>query len=269
MGRAWYLAQFEKQLTGTDCGPYNCNMAAAAMAVQQVSLGALDTNADEMRLLSGTRPTCTDHIRGNEGTDIQDAAVAMARKGVHLTVYDSSDGKTLEGIIEALKIGRFAIGHGDYDQVPLALRGDKDYLGLHSAFFHEYRESVSLYNGLKGPAVRVGDGLNDGRRAGIPNGFVWWPVTVVKNYMTKFPGDGLTYGLLDLRKVVVRVSTANVRASTTTESEILRTISRGADLVWGAVQIGQSVGGDRRWYRVWEPVTAKVGFMHASVVRTI
>jgi hypothetical protein len=268
MARAWYLPQFEKQLTGSACGPYNCNMSASAMAAQQVSLGAINTSPDELRKLSGTAWECTDNSHLNDGTNIKDAATALARKGVHLTIFDSTDGQDFNDVIAALKGGRFAVVHGDYDQVPTKLRGDKDFLGLHSVFFQEYVASVTLYNGTKGPAIRVGDGLNDGRRAGIPNGYVWWPVGVAKNYAVKFPGGGLTFGVIDRRRLEARVN-ANVRTKPSLSGAIIRTAPRGTDFTWGAVQIGQSVGGDRRWYRVWDSARGVVGFMHASVIRGI
>jgi Bacterial SH3 domain len=268
VARAWYLANYEKQLTGSACGPYNCNMAASAMLAQQVSLGAINTAPDELRKLSGTAWECTDNNKLNDGTNIKDAATALARKGVHLTIYDSTDGRTFTMLTSALKEGRFAVVHGDYDQVPRQLRGDKDFLGLHSVFFHEYAAQVALYNGTRGPGIRVGDGLNDGRRAGIPNGYVWWPLKVAENYAVKFPGGGLTYGLMDRRRLEARVN-ANVRTKPALSGKIIRTAPKGTDFTWGAVQIGQAVGGDRRWYRVWDTSKGVVGFMHASVIRGI
>lgn len=267
--RQWYLANFEKQLTGSACGPYNCNMAAAAMAVQQVTMGATDTTPDALRKLSGTAGECTDRIKGNEGTTIQNAATAMAKVGVHLSVFDSGDNQGFDDVVEYLKKGRFAIAHGDYDQIPVQLRGDKDFAGFHSVFFHEYRGAVNLFNGTRGPAVRVGDGLNDGRRSGIPSGYVWWPAAVARNYMAKFPGGGFTFGLIDLRTLRSRVATANVRDRATRQSSVIATLKSGApSLVWGAAMLGETIGGDRRWFRVWVPQLARHGYMHASVVRT-
>jgi len=244
-------------------------MAAAAMATQQCTLGAINTNPDQMRTLSGTAWECTDNNKLNDGTSIQDAATAMAKKGIHLAVYDSSDGRDFDDIVAFLKIGRFAIVHGDYDQIPVKLRGDKDFLGYHSVYWQEYRASVSLYNGTKGPGIRVGDGLNDGRRTGIPNGYVWWPASVAKNYAAKFPGGGFTFGIIDKRRIEARVEGTNVRSGTSTKTASIRKLHKGDELVWGAMQLGQSVGGDRRWYRVWEPIKARVAYVHASVAHRI
>lgn len=267
MARAFYLPNFEKQLTGSQCAPYNCTMASTAMAVQQSSLGAIDTNADDLRKLSGTWTNCYDADPTNNGTGVADSVTAAARKGVHMTGLDRYDGKTFNDVVAYLKAGRFAAVHGDYDQIPVALRGDKDFLGNHSTFWHEYRASVSgLYNGTTGAAIRVGDPLNDGRRTGIPNGYVWWPVAVAKNYMEKFPGTGMTLAIIDRKIATVRVDVANVRSGPSTATSVVTKLTRGKQVAWGVVVIGQSVAGDRRWYRVWEPTTAKVAFMHASVV---
>jgi len=267
MARTWYLPPFEKQLTGTACEHANCNMAAAAMAAQQVSLGAINTGPDELRRLSGTAWECVDDDKTNDGTNLEDAATALARKGVTLTTFDATDGKRFSDLLAYLKKGRFAVVHGDYDQVPAALRGDKAFFGTHSVYYQEYRASVPLYNGTKGAAVRVGDSLNDGRRAGVPNGYVWWPAAVAQHYVEKFPGTGLTFGIIDLRTLKARVPVANIRAKAATSAPIIGKL-KPADkaLVWGAVQIGEAVGANRRWYRVWVPSLAKIGFMHSSVV---
>jgi len=267
MTRTWYLPPFEKELTGSACEHANCNMAAAAMAAQQVSLGAIQTGPDELRTLSGTAWECVDNDKTNDGTNIEDAVTALARKGVTLTTFDATDGKHLGDLLAYLKKGRFAIVHGDYDQVPTKLRGDKDFFGLHSVYFQEYRASVPLYNGTKGPGIRVGDPLNDGRAPGVPLSYIWWPTAVAQAYAEKFPGTGLTFGIIDLRTLKARVPVANIRAKATTSSTIIGRL-KPADkaLVWGAVQIGGAVGANRRWYRVWVPSLAKIGFMHSSVV---
>jgi hypothetical protein len=245
---ATYLPDFKKQLTGTKLGPYNCNMAAAAMLADAATLGIVNVSADAMRRASGRDEPA--------GTTIADALTALAAYGVHPTGYDASDGLTYGRLLELVSAGRSAIVHGDYDAVPTALRGDKDFEGYHSVFLA----------GLVPSGATIGDPLNDGRRPGIPRGWVVWPLDVLRLYMERFPGAGLTAAIMRLGTATVRVPVANVRAGPSRSSAIITRLRAGRRLrASEKPDLGESVGGDRRWWRVLLP-TGGVAWMHASVV---
>lgn len=260
MNEPFYLAGFERQLTGTPCAGYNCNMAAAAMLADQATLRLVQTTPDRLRALTGTAGTCVDGTIGNEGTTVKQAAAALARVGVHVTAYDPSDGVTWAQLMSWLGQGRFAIVEGDYDRIPLALRGDKDFEGLHSEFWQRVTSTT----------IRVGDPLNDGRRAGIPKGYVEYPLAIARAYAEKFPGPGIAVAVIDLRRLRKRVAVANIRIGSSRKTAVIGQLTTTATrLAWGGVVHGESIGGDDRWYRVWFPRAARIGYGHASVVTPV
>lgn len=243
MGR--YQPKFKPQLTGTPLGPDNCNMAAAAVFADYQTLGAIDETADQMRAFSG------DTVGG---TNITDAATALAHVGLHLNIVRNGAISVLNDAL--LTLG--AIVHGDYDQVPNALKGDVAFEGLHSIF--------ACYRGLNDTLVY--DSLDDGRAASVPKGPILWPNSVLDAYASKFPG-GITYGLTTLWRVHVIVGAANIRPTPSTAMDPIDTLPRNAIVPYGKIVIGQSVAGDARWFRVWDSRKNRLGYMHASVVHTL
>lgn len=248
MSLTGYRPKRKDQLTGSPLGPDNCNMSAAAVYADDQTLGAIDKTADQMRVLSGDT---------SGGTTMAGAATALARVGLHLDiVHDGSIG----ALNESLRHGG-AIVHGDYDQVPVSLRGDEEFLGLHSVF--------AL--GATDTDVVVYDGLDDGRHD-QPTGHVapvapiLWPRTVFDRYAEKFP-NGLTYGLIEPRTVIVMVALANVRSGPHLTASVLERVRLHQAITYGTIVVGDAINHDARWFRVFLPRLQRIGFIHASVVR--
>lgn len=272
-----YEPLFRRQLTGTACGHANCNMAAAAHLADRATFGLVQRTADQMRTLSGTAAECTDADPRNDGTSQGDALVALAKLGLAPTAYDRSDGLAPSELRAYVVEGLGAIVMGDYDRVPLGLRGDREFLGFHSVWANEWTASVMVaprleFAGYTGPAYRVWDSLNDGRAdrpSGkiAPKGPIWWPEPVMAAYaeaMAAGAGNLLVI-VPDRVRATVRVNVANVRTGPGLSFPVFTRRSRGTVLPASALpDIGAAVGGERRWWRVW--AGERVGYMHASVV---
>lgn len=256
MANEFYTATFRKQGTGSVLGWKNCGAAAGAMLVDQGSLGNHKPTPDGFR--ARTHDFSGGLIIGQIGSAIESYGV-----GVH--VFDASDGLDWGDLVSYLKVGRFAVVQGDYDQVPFALRGDKDFRDFHSVVYHQ----------IAGSRIRVGDGLNDGRRPGIPKGWVWWPLEVAKNYVERFdrqvPGNGLHAAVLDRKRLKARPVSPNtqVRSGPGRSYPAIGSFGGASTVIWGDTVVGESVGGSRVWYRVWLPSAAKIGFCHSSVVSKV
>lgn len=267
MASRQYRPGFEKQLTGTPCGPANCNMAAAAVFADRQTLGLVQKTPDQMRTLSGTAGECTDNIPGNDGTNMANAATALSRVGITLVIRDDID---MPDVWAALDIRKGAIAHGDYDRVPIGLRGDREFLGFHSVYLNEHDRAnrrILVYDGLD-------DGRADrptGRRA--PVGPIWWPDSVVAAYMAAFPGGPLTAGFTTLQYVAPSVPVANVRSGPSRARAVIsRAVRRERDRhEYGGIVTGERIAGDARWFRVWvsELNPPRIGYMHASVARPV
>lgn len=242
----------------TACSKYDCNMAAAADALRWWSLGLTNRSHQDMRALqAGGIAECTDVSHLNDGTDIADALhVLVEHFGVTATAYDYTDGQTWESVLAALDRGEFVISHGVYGAVPPALRGplSRTFTGRHSVAFQ--RRIVA--DGV--PSVRVGDGLSDA--------WMYWPEAIARQYMLSFPGEGFTFLRVTRRNVASKGGLANVRAQPTTTSPILRRISTASRLHCGGSVIGQSIGGNRAWYRVYAGKLG-IGYVHTSVGRMV
>jgi len=277
-----YEPLFRKQLTGTPCGHANCNMAAAAHLADRATLGLIRKTPDQMRTLSGTAANCLDANQLNDGTSQADALRALAKCGLVPTQYDRTDGFDASEFRAAIQSGRGAIVAGDYDRVPVGLRGDREFLNFHGIFANEWRASVVIppryeFKGYTGPAYRTWDSLNDGRidnpsRKVAPKGPIWWPAPVMHAFAEAMAtGSGNFLAIVaDLGSATVRVSTgkANVRDVAALTGAIIATRFSGAKLEASPLpDIGGAAGsGDTRWFRVWLPELARVGFMHASVI---
>lgn len=256
MATAFYTATFRKQNTGSALAWKNCGAAAGAMLVDQGSLGNHKPTPDAFRARTGDF---------SGGLFIGQIGGTVEKYGVGVTVFDANDGLDWADLVAFLKVGRFAVVNGDYDQVPYALKGDKSYNDYHAVIYEE----------IVGDKIRVGDGLNDGRRPGIYKGWVWWPLSVAKNYVERFdrqvPGTGLHAAVLDRKRLKSRPISPNtrVRSAPTRSAAEIGTFGGSATVIWGDTVTGESVGGSRVWYRVWLPSAAKIGFCHSSVVTRV
>lgn len=250
MAQTYYRPRPKKQLTGSALGSKNCNMSAAAVLADRDTLGVVDVTADAMRKASG------DTVGGTG----QDGAVtALSKYGITVDAFDYLDGKGWVDVVAFLKSGREISASGVYGEVPLALRGDKDFTGTHQVYFNEIRASDG--------ALLAFDGLDDGRRPGIPKAPIWWPAAVARDFMAALPGAGFTFLVGRKRRATAKVAVANVRASASTSSATIAQLTRGQSLARGSkAVIGGAVGTNRVWYPVWVPGKAIVGYMHSSVV---
>jgi hypothetical protein len=222
-----------------------------------------------MRILSGTAAECLDSNRANDGTTQGDRNTALGKIGV--PVEAKNNVFTIDSFIRYIESGGYAIVSGDYEYVPDWLSGDNEFDGSHAVFVCDYKVQVSFPNGGSCPGFLVGDGLNDGRvdypsgeRA--PKGMVWWPDYIMDAYArarawtTEVPPR--------LRKLGARGDYANVRPTPSTANAPLGKLT-GERLAHAGTVIGSSVGGDRRWYRVWWPTLGVIAYCHASVVKEI
>lgn len=253
---SYYRAKFEKQNTGSALAWSNCAAASAAMLADQSTLGMKDPTPDRIRKL-------TKDFEG--GLTMSQVGSALDRIGIHTTVYDGSDGYTWRKMHEDLLEGRFMVVAGDYDVIPVELRGDKDYGGFHAVFFHEVDDGH----------VIVGDPLNDGRREDIPRGYLRWPIEVAKAYVqavnNQIPGDSLHACVMDLRLLTHRSNRrgCNIRRLPDRASPITGRIANGEDAVWGGTVKGQMVNGSDVWYKVWNVDANRIGYAHSAVVVTL
>jgi len=253
----FYLAGFEKQLTGSAMGGRNCAAASGAMLADQSTMGLKNPTPDAFRKASGDFTGGL--YMGQVATTLQRAY------GVHTTCYDQSDGYVWSEMLAHLKQGRFMVVAGDYDQVPLALKGDKDFTGFHAVFYHRV--------GSEG--VRVGDPLNDGRRVGIPKGYVWWPLDLARRYVERFDaqvaGSSLHAVVMDLKRLRARPVSPNtrIRQAPSRSSAVIGSFGGTTTVAWGGTVIGEAIGGNAVWYRVWWPAANSIGYCHSSVVAVV
>lgn len=250
MAQTHYRPKAKKQLTGSALGGKNCNMAAAAMFADRDTLGVVDVTADAMRKASGDT---------FGGTTQDGAMTALAKYGVNADAYDGADGQTWANVVAALKAGRPVSASIVYGEVPLALRGDKDFTGTHQVYLNEVRS-------LDG-AVLTYDPLCDGRKAGIPKMPNWWSAAVVSDAMRAFPGVGFWFLVGRRRRATAKVDIANIRSGPSTSTAVIGRLTKGKSLARGSkAVIGGAVGANRVWYPVWVPGIAKVGYMHSSII---
>lgn len=225
-------------------------MAAAAVWLDDQTLGRSKVSAAQMRVAS---------LDTDGGTNMAGAATAIHRiSGYSLDIFY---GMRWDAFLARLLHTRGAIVHGEYRQIPINARGDREFVGRHSVYVKP-RDAT---------AVWVADSLNDGRidmpsgkRA--PNGWIAWHHDVLRRYAETFP-NGMVVGFLRrtyLRPAYARV---NVRTGPGRVFAIRRTIGPTVILRHGGAVIGENVGGDRRWYKVWDRNAP--GWMHASVIHLV
>jgi hypothetical protein len=244
--------QFEPR---TVCSGKDCNMSASADALRWWSLGLIDRNHHDLRALQpGGTAECTDATTANDGTTIADALhVLVAHFGVTAIAYDAGDGQVWGDVTRALDRGEIVIAHGDYGSVPVMLRGpiDRLFTGLHSVVFQRRLVKSGV------PVVRVGDGLSDG--------WIYWPETVAARYMRDWPDIGFTFLRVVSRKLKAKGSFANVRdRATRVSTVVLMRITSASRLHVGGTVLGENIGGNRTWYRVYAG-TKGIGYVHSSV----
>jgi hypothetical protein len=259
MAQAFYLASFEKQLTGSALAGSNCGAASGAMLTDQMTLGLKNPTPDQFRYRTGDY---------SGGLFIATVGRTMELEyGAPNTVYDASDGLDWYELRTRLLRGQFAVVNGDYDQIPMYLRGSRTFTGFHSVVYHQFNSDRSK--------VRVGDPLNDGRLAGHPKGWVWWPAEVARNYVEKYdrevPGDGLHACVMDLRRLRARPVSPNtqIRASASRTSVSIGSFGGSQTVVWGGTVKGEAIANNTVWYRVWCPSAARIGYCHSSVVTRV
>jgi hypothetical protein len=284
---AAYAPTFRKQLTGTACGSDNCQMAAIAHLADKMTLGQIRKTADQMRTLSGTAGRCVDGIRGNDGTNRADAMRVLSGLHLYPTAFDRTDHWTAAAMRSNAYRG-IVVG-GAYDKVPLGLKGDREYNGIHGVYVNDFNPSVVIaprqeFGGFTGPAYHVWDSLNDGRHDSpsgklAPTGPIWWPAPVLEAFAEAEDRNATTpktgnYSVIIAPRTsaTVRpdVPTANIRAAATRASAVIESALAGAVLVASVLpDHGELIGIDDRWWRVWAPVAGRVGFMHSSVVTIV
>ena len=263
MQRYYRPSPFRKQLQGsTPCSNQNCNMCTAANIADRLTLGGQKKSCDYMRKVSGYPMShCYDNILSNNGTTLANAVTSLAHIGINATAFDRNDNKGWAEVVKYLEAGRPVAAHGEYDAVPMNLRGDKVYKGYHAVLFNEINDAHDK--------VFVWDSLNDGRRPSIPNGPIWWPTHVAKAYMDHFIGTPFTFLIVPFWRAEVRTEGAKVRSGPHLTDAVLRTMHTDERLQRGSHVHGTNIGGSDVWYRVWEPTTAKVGYIHASVINLL
>lgn len=249
----YYLAEFEKQLTGSPLQSVNCGAASGAMLADQATLGLKDPSPDRFRRLTGD-------VEG--GLMMGAILTAMEELGIPVTAYDNDDRLKWVDLKAMIAKGRFAVVAGDYDVIPLKYRGDKDYEGFHAVFYHA----------ILGDEIRVGDPLNDGRRQGIPQGYIRWPLEVAATYVKRFDEQvtgGIHAVVMDIRKITPKTRVANVRSAPERGDNLLGRLQFGRSILYGGTEKGEPVNGNSTWFRVWYPRRGCVGFIHSSVMRRI
>jgi hypothetical protein len=253
MGRPTYKPEFEKQATGSALQWSNCAAASGAMLADAQTIGLEDPTPDQVRAKTG------DFIGGlYMGT----LGAALEKLGIEVTTFDSDDHLSWDRLrIMARRQMRPMVLAGDYDRVPYELRGDKDYGDGHSVLLYRMFQSDSV----------IGDPLNDGRHPGIPKGYVRWPNEVVRRFVGKFDRQttgGIHACVARIENVTPRsqIARAEVRATPEKDGRLIGTLTRGHRLRTGGKLDGDTIRGSDRWFRVWYPALAKVGYMHDSVV---
>lgn len=251
----YYLPHFEKQLTGSVLDNTNCGAASGAMLIDQATLGDTDPTPEQFRRQTGD-------LSG--GLHVGNIATACEEFGIPVTAFDSSDDLGWFSLRRMLLAGRFAVVAGDYDVLPIGLRGDKDFEGWHSVFF----QAINLSR----TKIRVGDPLNDGRRPGIPDGWIEWPIDIARDYVERFgnqTGGGIQCVVMDRREVEVRAGGADVYLHPRFDATRIGTYQAKKRFAYGSVIKSEPRLGNRNWFSVWVPKSNKVGYIHGTRVRRV
>jgi hypothetical protein len=249
MGK-YYKPGFEKQLTGSDLQSFNCAAASGAMLTDRATLGIKDPSPDKFRKKTGD---------DKGGLYMGAVGNALEALGVDALVWDADDHLRWPRVKTMAKRGQSLVIAGDYEELPLKLRGDKDFTGDHSVFLFRMFSKVSV----------IGDPLNDGRRTNIPDGYITWPNEVVYDYVKNFDRD--TQGgihaasaRLDWVKPRSQMRAVDVRSRPEKDAPIIDSLEWGKRLNTGGTIVGEAIRGQERWFKVW--CRNQVGYIHSSVV---
>lgn len=252
----FYRGEFEDQLTGSHLEAFNCAAASGAMLADQATLGIVDPPPDRVRALTG------DFEAGLTQASI---GKALERLHVDVKVYDDSDHLRVPELVRLIKSGHFAVIAGDYGALPPKYQGASGFNGDHSVFAHAIHEG-------KNATISIGDPLNDGRRPGVPKGYIQWPLDVMRQYVRAFdehtPG-GIHATVMEVKQIKNRtqVAGADVRAQPRTDARVIGILPKGRKLVTGGQVDGQSIRANDRWFKVWWPGReSHLGYIHSSVV---
>ena len=256
MTQAIYRPPFRKQFDLTvatrkdDCGP-----CATRHALLRWSLGTIDPPVSAIRAKARV---LTGPFR------IDDVTRALAGYGcIVAATWDRFDDFHVDELEAWLAGGHYAVVVGDYDEVPVALKGDREFMGNHFTFLNE---------NVPGPGDLVYDSLDDGRLDApsmtrrAPRGPIIWPDAVVNAYLhglSDQQDEDVTVSLIRRRTITRKATTVNVRDLPTTASAVVGSWTRGP-LEWGQIVTGESIGGNDRWFRVW--AFDRIAFVHSSVV---
>lgn len=249
MGK-YYKPGFEKQSTGSSLQWFNCAAASGAMLADQATLGIRDPTPDRFRKLTG------DKVGGLHMSSVGNALETL---GIDAMVYDNDNHLRFPILKTKVERGQMAVIAGDYEVLPHELRGDKDYRGDHSVFLWRIFKNVSI----------IGDPLNDGRRPGIPKGWIRWPNSVLYQYVRRFDqhttgGIHATFMRREFVRARSQVAGSFLRAKPEKSAAIVGTLDAGKKLFTGGTVVGESIRDNERWFRVWWPKTG-IAYLHTSV----
>jgi hypothetical protein len=250
MNQRYYLAGFEKQLTGASLDSKNCAAASAAMLADQMTLGIRNPTPDWVRKQTGDT---------EGGLMMNQIAAVLDEMGIDVMLFDHNDKLKWSRLHPMLSRGHFAVVAGDYDVVPEKLNG-ADYQGFHAVLYQQRFVTNQ----------RVGDPLNDGRRGDVPKGYIKWPNNLAYRYVAKFDkqttgGIHAVVGVPHYARPRSEVAEAVIRAEPNNDSLIIGTLAKGQQLFTGGTVKGEELKGVNRWRKVWVPAAKSVGYIHWSV----
>lgn len=252
----YYDPVFTGQLnSGLATAKEDCGFCAERHAVRRHSLGTKNPSIPQMRQYA-------DVITGQPRVD--QLAVSLERLRVDVAgVYTRYDSFSTAEVRAWLEAGNYLIALGDYDEVPLKLKGDREFMLNHYVYANAGTDD--------GPQIY--DSLDDGRvdqPSGIraPQGPIIWPWAVFDAYLhglsDKFDLD-VTVITIRRRSVERRFAEVLVRPGPA-ETGLVGRWHTGP-LEYGSIVLGAEVYGDRRWFRVWWPYEGgRVGFVAAAHV---
>ena len=262
--QAHFRPAFRKQLSGAATQKDDCGPVATRHALARLTLGARDLPIADVRKLMG--------LPKGQAT-INDQADVFSKLGVNVAIFDRFDSFSTADLRDHLAKGGFAVCIGDYEQVPHAKKGDREFNGNHFVMLNELNPPGP--GGAATEGVLVYDGLDDGRidrpsaSVRAPKGPIVWPFAVLEAYLKNLSDkvdNDITVAIFPRRRIKRRDPGAvNIRP---TPSKAQAPIGKwlSGELEHGGTVLGDPHNGDRRWFRVWWPEDAVVAFVHASVV---
>jgi uncharacterized coiled-coil protein SlyX len=167
------MPTFVRQLDGSPNAGDNCGPASVAMALRWATAHEIEPSPSQVR------KAMKDPTGGTYMADHRLAWDEYRERNAHrwdLKPMRYFAAGEFADLITALGSGKGATIAIDYSKVPLNMKGDPAFMGLHSVFLAAVRERAGQTE------VKVFDPLNDGRRPGIPGpGPVWYPKVMLRN----------------------------------------------------------------------------------------